>query len=38
MGSPQYLPNPDIDNQLKMDLNRVYTDIRVPESDLFKSI
>ncbi len=38
MGSPQYLPNPDIDNQLKIELKRVYTDIRVPESDLFKSI
>lgn len=38
MGTTQYLPNPDIDNPLSTELKRVYTDIRVPESDLFKSI
>lgn len=38
MGSPQYLPNPDLDNQLKTEGKRIFTDIRVPESDLFKSI
>lgn len=38
MGVPKYLPNPEMNNPLLMERQRVYTDIRVPESDLFKSI
>ncbi|HYF32549.1 MAG TPA: hypothetical protein VD993_15600 [Chitinophagaceae bacterium] len=38
LGATQYLPNPDIDTPLKIELQRLYTDIRVPESDLFKSL
>ena len=36
MGSTQYLPNPDADSPLLNELQRIYTDIRVPKSDLFK--
>jgi hypothetical protein len=36
MGTTQYLPNPDADSPLNSELQRVYTDIRVPKSDLFK--
>ena len=36
MGATQYLPNPDPSNPLTTELQRVYTDIRVPQSDLFK--
>lgn len=36
MGSTQYLPNPDADSPLVRELERIYTDIRVPRSELFK--
>jgi hypothetical protein len=38
LGTTQYLPNPDIDHPLRVEQQRMYTDIRVPESDLFKSL
>ena len=38
MGSTQYLPNPDADNPLSTEVKRIYNDIRVPESDLFKKL
>jgi len=38
LGATQYLPNPDNDAPLSMDLLRVYADVRVPESDLFKKL
>jgi hypothetical protein len=38
LGSTQYLPNPEQDNPLNSELKRIYSDIRVPESDLFKKL
>lgn len=36
LGTTQYLPNPGMTNLLQSDKQRVYMEIRVPESDLFK--
>lgn len=36
MGTFQYLPNPEASNPVTTELQRVYTDIRVPQSDHFK--
>jgi hypothetical protein len=38
LGTTQYLPNPDPDSPLSTEFSRIYADIRVPESDLFKKL